>query len=713
MRDEYDFTNGEKNPFHKKERINDLNPGGNAPQQNVDLSLLTDEERIYYMKHGKLPLSPAQAAMMEQMKNEATADMTQPTPPVQERVEVVQERIVEDPIPQPIEGPVDQDDGIQEWTPPMEEIQEETLSIPTPTVEEEEEVPSIVEQKEEVSALSIDREFNDSLRNREVSQYVPLQEEKFMTTVSVGDGDGGTVEEKLPNGTLEMKEEVPVEEVVEKIEEVAEIPLQEVKEEIELTEKVQSPVVDVVKDEEVVNENTPEETSTTLELVAPDDTYRNIYQEYTKETEEISAKYSFDSEADFEALNTEVSNPASKIFKLQMLNSAATANRDFNQMVINHFKMENLRNSTPNEITPKDSSKHIRSEAIKSPDKVVKGKQAKALVAAKTRGTKKVFLINSGFYVVVRPLSNYEISEFVNTLRTDTTEYGRILGAYFYLYANFYVKQFFADKILSIVTDSNLERWKQGTTLIENISLHDFKTILWACASLMFKDGVEFTKICAKCQYVEKVMMDLSKLYFTNSLAIMDAAYPSISGKKSVSVEDVKKYQSLIKYDTPNSYTYGSWKIDLKVPSVKEYLDYAEMFLKKLQEEVTEVNDENAIQQFTRFTYLKQYSPWIKEIANYENGELLFKLNDEETIFENISDLDLEDTTFSTDMEEYIQKTMLTYIAFPYVKCPACGYVPENVKNGFVAYDIETSFFTMCVIKSREVSSRLEASMRI
>ena len=226
----------------------------------------------------------------------------------------------------------------------------------------------------------------------------------------------------------------------------------------------------------------------------------------------------------------------------------------------------------------------------------------------------------------------------------------------------------------------------------------------------MFKDGVEFTKICSFCNGTETVNMNLSKLDFYNFDAIKDSAYPFIMNKKTITEEDVVEYKNRIDYKLSPMVTINSFKYIFKVPTLNDYITFGDMFMNKMLEDVKDIEDTDKINNFVRYTHSKQYAPWISEIQKLdEDNEIVFRIVDGTTIFDIITDTIQDSKEFFDFAEKYIKATMLTYIAFPYIECPHCHKVPENILNGFVAYDIESAFFTMSVRKSGEIISQLNA----
>lgn len=441
-------------------------------------------------------------------------------------------------------------------------------------------------------------------------------------------------------------------------------------------------------------------------LSGTDTTYKTLLDIFNSEIERISAKYDFDIANDLEAFRNEISDKNSLIYQIRRLLGLASANRDFESRVFQTHVVEKLNELTA-DIRPKSASPKI---AFKNndPEKILNDQQARTFIVAKMRGAKRVFLTNSGFSIYVRPLTNLEISEFVSTVSNEDRDFGRASGGHFYLFSSMHIKQFFASRLPSIVVDCNLQGWKQGDTLIENISLQDYKSILWACACGMYKDGVKFTKICSFCGNEEEVLLNIEKLFFQNEKPLLEGAYQCIDGKKNVTPKDVLAYRNAIKYDTPPTIKIPGYELVLRVPTLSQYLSYANTFITNMNSEVRDLDNGEEIKNYVRYTFYKQYAPWIDRIRSYDDdGELQATLITENSINDFFKFISLEETSLGKEMEEYISKTMLTYIAFPYIECPSCHKVPAEIINGFVSYDIESGFFTMSVMRLRELNSRI------
>lgn len=406
---------------------------------------------------------------------------------------------------------------------------------------------------------------------------------------------------------------------------------------------------------------------------------------------------------DEDGLHRELDDPDSFLSKVMIVANMLNSNQKFEQSSINHVPAETLMRDVPefkSHTTSTFSQKSIPT------DKYVSGEQARMFVASKVRGMKKVPLPNSGFHIWIRPLNNFELNEFVNSLYSETTTFGKLFGVHYYLFSDFLVKRFIMDRLGDIVTGSSLVGWKQKGVLVNNIKLPDYKVIIWAIVTLMYKEGVTFTKICGKCGNTEEVVLNLNNLYFCNyDILTKNDAQMIMAKNTSVTADTLKQYHDSLVFDVSNSIKVGDWVFKLKIPSLEEYIIFADMFYASLLK-YCQVTDAIGIQNFNRFNFYKHYAPWIEEIQyiNAENNDIEFRIKDAESIMENLSTYEFEETDFLEQLQNYISKVQIAHIAFNYVACPKCNHVPEDCKNGFIAYDVQSAFFTMSTMKLRRIT---------
>lgn len=336
---------------------------------------------------------------------------------------------------------------------------------------------------------------------------------------------------------------------------------------------------------------------------------------------------------------------------------------------------------------------------------VLRGKDARVAVIARLRGVRRALLMNSGFYVVVRPLTLIELNEFISSVKDEAKEFGRTLGGHFYLFADVFCKAKFMELFVSCVEDSNLIDYDREGVLMENISLHDFDTCVWALTSLMYRDGCPVDIYCTdpKCKHVDTdQLIDLNKVRYNNfNIMTKDAiAYMGkmMTDNSKVTVDQVKKYRNdYLKFD--KIVTSNNVRYELQVPMMGKFLDIGSTLVSKMLASIQGSdysihNDE--VSSALALSIYRMYTPWIKQ-ANYLNpdGTIQFVTDDLEAIMDMTEADHIEHNEFdiNVSIEDYIAETKISYLCTTTLECPTCHKKPTGAIDDFLPLDMLRYFF--------------------
>lgn len=660
--------NHNKNKFENKPRI--IEP--TQPARYIDPSNMTEEERVQFYK------------LQEQIVEAE-----------HEKINEQQEQVILD---------ISQEQEIKEK--PIEILNDINNSIQS---EEH-----IVVNQREAQELQLDQSIDKTILSEEIKEETPVQEH----TEEFTNFNETEVSQEVENSSKVIE---PIEEVVKEV----------IKETMPLVNSMMSPDMGQIRinkgvitrnneytvkesingspidpnteftedemllnPEEILTADVPAEESNNLALTIP----LSDRQVFGETITALLEKYK-DSP---DELNKIMANPNSYFSHISNAYNALNAEQAFRQKALNKcdpnsfaMNIKELKDRLSNNV---DTSK------ITDPNGYVSGQQASFILDSKLRGLKKVALLNSGFFITIRPFSNYELNEFVNSLYSETAEYGKMFGMHYYLFSDILVKKFIMDRLPDIIVSSNLEGWRSKQTLLDSISYADYNVIIWAIVSLMYKDGVKYTKVCGNpsCKYLEEVTINLNKLRYNNyKIVTTKDANKFMVKSTTLKPSDLAKYRELLVFDSKDVVEQDEWKFYLKIPSFNEYMLFADMFYNSLIRKC-QVTDEDTVQDFLRYNFYCHFAPWISELHCYnDDGEILFKIKDSKTIMENLSKFEFVGTTFSDAVQDFIAASQISHIAFNYVACPKCNTVPSDVKDGFIAYDVQSAFFTMSVMKLR------------
>ncbi len=364
----------------------------------------------------------------------------------------------------------------------------------------------------------------------------------------------------------------------------------------------------------------------------------------------------------------------------------------------------------PNEAVEGDAAFTLKNRVLQL-DKSLKGvevsgEQARMLILASNHNIKRTYLYNSGFNIVLRGPSLNEMNLLYNRLQEDMDQYGRIFGSLFYMYSDIKIKSIAWDFIYKLVIGSNLNKWDKGNRLRDNISFNDYMPILLAIATLMYKEGYDFVHPCIACEHVSTTKIDLNLLQLTDFNRIPLETLRELSTGKEMTPDDVSRYKKGLKLNT--SFTIDKYQINRRIPSIGDYIETGTVFNEQLFTAIYEIKEENIIDQYLKFNYSRIFESWIAsiEVIDEVSKEVSFKLTDRETIgiaLTEIQGSEIRDE-FIKQMNDYIQESAITNIGYLATPCECCNTVPTNTINGFIPFDVQSSFFTMLVMRLIQVN---------
>ena len=337
-----------------------------------------------------------------------------------------------------------------------------------------------------------------------------------------------------------------------------------------------------------------------------------------------------------------------------------------------------------------------------SKDKRVTGRAARLAVMSRLRGLKRIHLLNSGFYIDLRPPTLLELSEFYNSVDETSKEYGRILGGHFYIIQDIYIKEKLLELFPTFVENSNLENWDEGDTLLNALSFLDYDTCIWGLITLMYSKGIQLNLQCSneECDFfTTNVTVDLNNLRLNLMDKIPSKALKFLMNNKNKTTEEVKEYQRDMldcKGHVLDDLNGVDLKYNFKVPTVNDYLDFGLSLISDLSDSVVgdfTIENVEARNSFTYSSY-QMFQPWIDSIEFYdENGELDILVDDPIGISDTLQLAQQDSLKLRTSLLEYMSKCKLTYICYTSMKCPKCGRVPYKSVSDYLPVDPQQVFF--------------------
>lgn len=331
----------------------------------------------------------------------------------------------------------------------------------------------------------------------------------------------------------------------------------------------------------------------------------------------------------------------------------------------------------------------------------LKGQEAKIATIARMRGVRKIFLPNSGFYVVIRPMTLSELVEFARTVDSDEKELGRILGGHFHIISDFYIKQKFMELVPRIVIASNLAGFNSPNVLMDNIAFHDYDVLLHAVCAIMYKSGIVINLTCPKCDVsFNGQKVDLNKIKYHVLDDLSAEAVQFMTSSKSVTPEMAKDYRHNLLPHT-GFIDDGNVRYIMQVPTMSYWMECSNRLMSRLSSVIQgkpQFDDEKTTLEFT-VNIARMMTPWIGEVQYMDNNKPDAVIKEPDSVMEALEASMIENATPDSDIytkiSSFIQRTKLTYICYTMVKCPKCGATPASSLDGYVPVDVQELFFNL------------------
>ena len=343
----------------------------------------------------------------------------------------------------------------------------------------------------------------------------------------------------------------------------------------------------------------------------------------------------------------------------------------------------------------KNQAKNIANGAV------INSKDSLPFMFALISGIRQVHFYDSGFWVTVRSPRIDELHLYYTTCRTNTDTFGKMFGQMAYIPADIEIRKAGIDLFKKCIINSNLANWNVGDTFEKNLSYFDYKTCLWALASLMFNDGanIDFTCLNDDCAYVDSVKVDISKLRIYDYTRLGEEALKYCYSDEIRTEEDIINYKNNILKISSDIDLTDEWVLSLKVPSFYEAMQDGLEYVSELSKNI-QLTDMESVTDHVAARYYRIVSPWIEKISyrNIDDGKIMH-FKDKSIIPNAINSLQLtakdNDTSLTDKLHAFIKDNQISYYCYSYTECPKCHTAPSVAIDGLIPCDIQQAFFIL------------------
>jgi hypothetical protein len=338
----------------------------------------------------------------------------------------------------------------------------------------------------------------------------------------------------------------------------------------------------------------------------------------------------------------------------------------------------------------------------------------------------QVPLYGSGFWVTIKAPEmdslidlNRQIAESKIALGRAT--YGSVLSN-----SSVYLTNIMMAFIKAHIYDSTVAS-PNTINYTDIIKSNDFPILMWAMASLIWKNGFQYRQACVvdpkTCNHVINAILDVGKLLWVNNNAFTEQQKAHLSKRagSTMLLDSLKLYTEQFPFTAAKRFTIGVDKVsekdievELAVPSMTDYINSGMEWIDKIiffVDKVMENSDpEVRIAQYmthAKATRMRQYGHYVARIHIDES--VIEKREDINKALDLFSNDDKMTETFLSHVTDFITDSTVSVFAIPHTPCPACQKDRQTLQTPFtslVPIDIFATFFTLLAPKVNRIQAR-------
>ncbi len=369
-----------------------------------------------------------------------------------------------------------------------------------------------------------------------------------------------------------------------------------------------------------------------------------------------------------------------------------------------------LRAGTPRLVTPDAGG-------------VYSGDKARLMLrdSMKLGTTFTVPLWHSGFWVTLRAPSEGPLLELLRTITQDKISLGR--ATYGLLYSNMmvYTQRHLLDFIVEHVYETSLAVANMSE-LRQHIQLADLSVLVWGLACATWPHGFQYRRACIsdpeKCHHVVEERLSLSRLLAQDKTALSDRQIQHMTNRQrgKMTLDKVELYRSdFILGKAKLIQIVDGLSMEMTMPLAQDYIDSGTRWVMDIEDNYGRImgQDETARDTYlldqARASDMRQYAHLVTAIEVEGRG----RIEDRETIEGSLADLSGRDDirlAFLKKVSEYLDSSLVAFVAIPNYQCPACNgwQRPQDDTSAshLIPIDVYQTFFRLLVQRQERVQNR-------
>jgi hypothetical protein len=330
-------------------------------------------------------------------------------------------------------------------------------------------------------------------------------------------------------------------------------------------------------------------------------------------------------------------------------------------------------------------------------------------------------LWHSGFWITFKSPTESALLELYRQIASEKVTLGRTTYGLIFSNSSVYVSKALLDFAIDNIYNTTI-KLGEDQDIRDFIKIQDLPLIAWGMACAVWPKGFNYQRSCTAdpniCTHVISEKIDLKKLLWTDTTALTKQQINHMTNRQpnSMSLESIKIYCDSFVIGVDKKITLSD-KVDviLKTPTVNEHLIAGDKWVSSIEEtygrammEKGEARDKYLFNQ-AKATSMRQYTHFVKDIVAEEES------NDTPEIIEDIlDDMSADDslrTSFTKQVAEFIDNSVMSVVGVPTYMCPNCGNEQHTNKSkglfrGLIAIDVTQTFFTLLLQKLQRLEVR-------
>ena len=323
-----------------------------------------------------------------------------------------------------------------------------------------------------------------------------------------------------------------------------------------------------------------------------------------------------------------------------------------------------------------------------------------------------------GFYVQLRPTQSTELASLVEEIQQDRASLGRssfgLLGSAISVATRDKVTEFAIHHIVR----TNIKDFEVSVaSLSELLTINGLNELVFGIMNSTHNRGIQYTRQCVNdeegCRNSKKGVLNISRLRITDNNAFSEKSYDMIfgSGKRSITLEEVKNYRSTLNIASKKTYDLKSLgvKITLEVPSLEKTSRIGYKWVSSVIDQgikaslpgETAKEKEERIERFMNIQKAGQLLPYITRIEDTRGAAGV--ATSEGDIASVVKFLSGEASFFKElkeSVSDLLKQSAVSVFGVNEYQCEACNTpnidTDDESSEGFIALDMVACFLLLC-----------------